>query len=142
MNLPPAGPGQPGQPPPTIRARARSREDRAGDPLDGLVNLFDLGIVLSIAFLLASLSSLNLTDDVLAGRSSQARGERAPVGSILVRRDDEVRTIQVRPGERVLGQGEVVGTVYRLADGRTVIVPQRDAAGAPAGAPGGTGTTP
>ena len=32
----------------------------AGDPLDGLVNLFDLGIVLSIAFLLAALSSLHL----------------------------------------------------------------------------------
>lgn len=136
--------GPPGeQPPPTIRARARSREDRAGDPLDGLVNLFDLGIVLSIAFLLASLSSLNLTDDVLAGRRAAQRGERAPIGSILVRREDEVRTIQVRPGERVLGQGEVVGTVYRLADGRTVIVPQRDAAGGSGANPGGgTSTTP
>src|SRR6202012_5621213 len=40
---------------------ARSREDRAGDPLDGLVNLFDLGIVLAVAFLLAALSSLHLS---------------------------------------------------------------------------------
>ena len=30
-----------------VSARARMREDRAGDPLDGLVNLFDLGIVLA-----------------------------------------------------------------------------------------------
>ena len=120
--------GGPGQP--TIRARARSREDRAGDPLDGLVNLFDLGIVLSVAFLLASLSSLNLTDDLLSGRRERARGERAPVGSILLSRDEQARTIEVRPGERVLGQGEVLGTVYRLADGRTVIVPaRRDGAG-------------
>ncbi|MBB4664540.1 DUF2149 domain-containing protein [Conexibacter arvalis] len=147
MSGPPA-PGGPGQP--TIRPRARSREDRAGDPLDGLVNLFDLGIVLSIAFLLASLSSLNLTDDVLAGRREQARGERAPVGSILVRRRDEVRTIEVRPGERVLGQGEEVGTVYRLADGRTVIVPASrdgaasgaDAGAATPGAPPDATTTP
>jgi len=116
----------PGQP--TIRARARSREDRAGDPLDGLVNLFDLGIVLSIAFLLASLSSLNLTDDLLAGRRREGGGERAPAGSILLRRDAAARTIEVRPGERVLGQGEVLGTVYRLSDGRTVIVPARRAA--------------
>lgn len=27
-------------------------EDNAGDPLDGLVNLFDVGIVLAIAFLI------------------------------------------------------------------------------------------
>ena len=43
-----------------VTPRARSRDDRAGDPLDGLVNLFDLGIVLSVAFLLAALSSLDL----------------------------------------------------------------------------------
>lgn len=132
--------GGPGQP--TIRARARSREDRAGDPLDGLVNLFDLGIVLSIAFLLASLSSLNLTDDLLGGRRESARGERAPVGSILLRRDAEARTIEVRPGERVLGQGEVLGTVYRLADGRTVIVPARRDGAAGAATPDAGATTP
>jgi len=112
-----------GQEQPSIRARARSREDRAGDPLDGLVNLFDLGIVLSIAFLLSSLSSLNLTDDLLSGRRSE---NRAPAGSIVIRRDERVDAIEVRPGERVVGQGEEVGTVYRLADGRTVLVlPER-----------------
>jgi len=140
VNAPAPGPGGSGPGQPTIRPRARSREDRAGDPLDGLVNLFDLGIVLSIAFLLASLSSLNLTDDVLAGRRESARGERAPIGSIILRRDDEEpRTIEIRPGERVLGQGEVVGTVYRLADGRTVIVTERDGAG---GTPDAGGATP
>ena len=41
-----------------VNPRARRHEDRAGDPLDGLVNLFDLGIVLAVAFLLAALSSL------------------------------------------------------------------------------------
>ena len=39
----------------SVTPHANSRQDRAGDPLDGLVNLFDLGIVLSVAFLLAAL---------------------------------------------------------------------------------------
>ena len=30
-----------------VSPRAHSREDRAGDHLDGLVNLFDLGILLA-----------------------------------------------------------------------------------------------
>ena len=124
---------------PTIRARARSREDRAGDPLDGLVNLFDLGIVLSLAFLLASLSSLDLTDELLSGRRpTAARTEQAaPADAVVVDRDDEVRTVEVRPGQRVVGQGEVVGTLYRLDDGRTVIVPSDDGAEGGAGAAGG-----
>ena len=44
-----------------VGRRAHARPDRAGDPLDGLVNLFDLAIVLSVAFLLAALASLKLT---------------------------------------------------------------------------------
>lgn len=111
-------------PAPTVRARARSREDRAGDPLDGLVNLFDLGIVLSVAFLLAALSSLKLGPDVLgkvhARTAPSAR--TAPAGSILVPRDAHVRTVQIRPGEKVVGRGRAIGTVYRLADGRLVVV--------------------
>ena len=48
-----------------VNHRARTRADKEGDPLDGLVNLFDLGIVLSVAFLLAALSSLDLTSSAL-----------------------------------------------------------------------------
>jgi hypothetical protein len=135
--------GPPGDPiQPTVRARARSREDRAGDPLDGVVNLFDLGIVLSIAFLLSSLSSLNLTDDLISGRAKATSGDRAPAGSIVLGRDARVRSIEIRPGERVIGQGERLGTVYRLADGRTVLVPDSSAAGAASPGAAGTTTTP
>ena len=105
---------------PTVSARARSREDRAGDPLDGLVNLFDLGIVLSVAFLLAALSSLKLGPEAL-GR------DRAPAAArgVVVPRDAAVRAVQLRPGERVVGHGRAVGTVYRLDDGRTIVVRKR-----------------
>jgi hypothetical protein len=104
---------------PTVRARARSREDRAGDPLDGLVNLFDLGIVLSVAFLLAALSSLKLGPDVL--------GRRAAAGApaVVVPKDAQVRAVRLQPGERVVGHGRAVGTVYQLDDGRTIVVRRR-----------------
>ena len=102
---------------PTVTARARSREDRAGDPLDGLVNLFDLGIVLSVAFLLAALSSLKLGPEAL-GRDRPAA--RAP--TVVAPRDATVRSVELRAGERVVGQGRAVGTVYRLDDGRTIVV--------------------
>ena len=45
-----------------VTPRAQRHRDRDGDPLDGLVNMFDLGIVLAVAFLLAALQSVDLTD--------------------------------------------------------------------------------
>jgi hypothetical protein len=108
---------------PTVRARARSREDRAGDPLDGLVNLFDLGIVLSVAFLLAALSSVKLTPAVLGkGAAPAAQERRAPAGSVTADRDDVVKGVTLQPGQRVVGRGKAIGTVYRLEDGRTIVV--------------------
>ncbi len=107
---------------PIVTARARSRDDRAGDPLDGLVNLFDLGIVLSVAFLLAALSSLKLAPDVLGRAHRAPSAATAPAGSVIAPRGAQVRAVQLAPGQRVVGRGRAVGTVYRLADGRLVVV--------------------
>jgi hypothetical protein len=87
-------------------------EDAAGDPLDGLVNLFDIGIVLAVAFLIAGLSlTLNQHTHHLQQRTpntQQAETVPAPTG-----------------GPSVSGRGQPVGTVYRLANGRLVYVQKR-----------------
>ncbi len=103
-----------------VTARARSRDDRAGDPLDGLVNLFDLGIVLSVAFLLAALSSLDLTDALTA--KTKADQATRPANAVVARKDQRIKQVQLKPGERVVGRGKPIGTIYKLNDGRTVIV--------------------
>ncbi len=104
-----------------VTARARTREDRAGDPLDGLVNLFDIGIVLSVAFLLAALSSLDLTS-VLTDPEQARSGDQAPADSVVLEPNESLETIVIEPGQQVAGRGQEVGTVYELEDGRTVIV--------------------
>ena len=104
-----------------VTARARTREDRAGDPLDGLVNLFDIGIVLSVAFLIAALSSLDLTS-VLTDPEKATSARSVPADSVVVEPDSKVETIEIQPGQTVEGRGREVGTVYELEDGRTVIV--------------------
>jgi hypothetical protein len=103
-----------------VTPRARSRDDRAGDPLDGLVNLFDLGIVLSVAFLLAALSSLDLTGAITGKAETEARTR--PADAVVKQPGEEVQRVEIQPGEQVVGRGEAIGTVYRLKDGRTVIV--------------------
>ena len=107
--------------------RAHHHEDRGGDPLDGLVNLFDLGIVLSVAFLLAALSSADLTK-VLTD-SEAAKAAAAAANAVTAQPDEVTKEIQLDPGERVVGTGEEIGRVYRLDDGRTIIVRPKDEPG-------------
>ncbi|MDQ3632010.1 MAG: DUF2149 domain-containing protein [Actinomycetota bacterium] len=103
-----------------VTPRARLHVDRSGDPLDGLVNLFDIGLVLAVAFLLAALKSADLTDlltekDVTVVRKTET-GQ-----TIVVKRGDEVRTLKLSE-EEAAGTGSRLGSVYRLADGRLVYV--------------------
>ncbi len=107
-----------------MSGRAHRHEDRGGDPLDGLVNLFDLGIVLSVAFLLAALSSADLTKVLTDSEAAKAAAEAA--NAVTAQPDEVSKEIQLEPGERVVGNGEEIGKIYRLDDGTTIIVRPED----------------
>jgi hypothetical protein len=84
-------------------------EDSAGDPLDGLVNLFDIGIVLAVAFLIVGLGlTLNAKTKTLQPRKPEAARTTLPAPA--------------SSAPRVSGQGKPLGTVYRLSDGSLVLV--------------------
>jgi hypothetical protein len=85
-------------------------EENAGDPLDGLVNLFDIGMILAVAFLIAGLGlTLN------AQRGGQSRQRRAAAGAERVLPNPA-------SAPSATGRGEQVGRVYRLPDGRLIYV--------------------
>jgi hypothetical protein len=102
----------------SVTPRSRSREDRAGDPLDGLVNLFDLGIVLSVAFLLAALSSLHL------GGTITKHGLHAGAAQTIYVKPGQTVAPLPKPGARTIGRGTRAGVVYRLSNGQLVYVQQ------------------
>jgi hypothetical protein len=91
--------------------RHRRIEDNAGDPLDGLVNLFDVGMILAIAFLIAGLGlTLNLKSDKFEARQSRPQSGKSRV----------IPSPSQAP--KASGRGVPVGQVYRLPDGRLVYV--------------------
>lgn len=98
------------------------RIDRVGDPLDGLINLFDLALALAVGLLLAALSS--------AGVLGLVAGTGGDAGTPIPGEPNA-------SGQQAQGQGTAVGTVYRLQDGTYVFAPS----GTPntEGATGGTG---
>jgi hypothetical protein len=119
-----------------VTPRARQRGDRAGDPLDGLVNLFDLGIVLAVAFLLAALQSVNLTELLTRKNVTVVRNDSSGQ-TLIVKEGDQLKTVHLSR-KTVTGAGERVG-----ADGRLVYVQRAPAPSAtPPATTGPTTTTP
>lgn len=106
-----------------VTPRARISRDRAGDPLDGLVNMFDIGIVLAVAFLLAALSSLGLE-----GAVSDKGLVKPALGEVTTEPGETAKDVPPN-GTKTVGRGTPVGTVYRLADGRLVYVTEDAASG-------------
>jgi hypothetical protein len=83
--------------------------EAAGDPLDGLVNLFDIGIVLAVAFLIAGLG-------LMINKSTHRLQQRTPS-------TQQAQTLPSPVGAPVAsGHGQPVGTVYRLSNGQLVYV--------------------
>jgi hypothetical protein len=105
-----------------VSRRAKRYQDGSGDPLDGLVNMFDVGIVLAVGFLLAALASKGLTG-ALASESPTA-----PPSNVITLQPGEVARTAPSAPQLTAGQGTPVGQVYRLDDGRLIyVLPSSDA---------------
>lgn len=109
--------------------------DRAGDPLDGMVNLFDLSLILAVGFLLAALSALGATDLLTKGKLEPLAGAVGANRGTLLPGQPPVS------GEEIQGQGVQVGTVFRLNDGRYVYLPKGGGATGSTGATSSSGAT-
>lgn len=89
--------------------RHSGSREAVGDPLEGLVNLFDIGIVLAVAFLIAGLG-LTLND------AKHTLQKRTPT-------TQHTQTLPSPAGAPTAsGHGQPVGTVYRLSNGQLVYV--------------------
>ncbi|WP_373649967.1 DUF2149 domain-containing protein [Schlesneria sp. DSM 10557] len=87
------------------------------DPLAGLVNLFDLWMVFSIALLLALVSASRTPDVRSAAAPEPATTEVTPS-------EQQTRLDQFRVShEKLKGEGQRLGTAYRLKSGEVVYVP-------------------
>jgi hypothetical protein len=73
-----------------------------------------------VAFLLAALSSLKLSDLLTEENVTVVRSSKGSE-TVIVKKGDQVRSVELN-GRRVVGEGRRIGSVYRLEDGRTVFV--------------------
>jgi len=94
------------------------------DPLAGVANLFDVSVVFIVGMMLALFSVYRMGDLVDAESEvtmvkTNAQGER----EIIVKKGTKITAYRVT-GKTMTGQGERLGTAYRLPDGQIIYVPE------------------
>jgi hypothetical protein len=96
-------------------AAKRRRWDHISDedPAAGLLNLFDVWIAFAVALLLATVSYYSAAG---VKSATQSKADAAPTSGQKI---DHYRATD----EKLTGQGERLGTAYRLANGEVVYVP-------------------
>lgn len=99
-----------------VRKTRRWEIHAEDDPLAGLVNLFDLWMVFSIALLLALVAASRLPE-FSADATSTTSTE-------LPSTDQRSKLDRFRvSNEKLTGEGQRLGTAYRLKNGEVVYVP-------------------
>jgi hypothetical protein len=97
--------------------RLRLSDPGHDDPLEGMANLFDLGVVFALGFGIAILAQVSKHDPARAAEALQKSAEEVPEQAASLKRFRST-------DENLGGNGTRLGTAYRLADGEVVYVPE------------------
>jgi hypothetical protein len=101
------------------------------DPLAGIANLFDVSVVFIVGLMITLFSVYRIGDLVDANSEvtmvkTNAQGQR----EIIVKKGTRI-TAYKASGATAAGDGERLGTAYRLADGQIIYVPEDESGSTP-----------
>jgi hypothetical protein len=110
-----------------MRRRRVGTQDRNGDPLDGLVNLWDIALVLAVAFLLAALTGIGLSGVLTSDKVTIVTNPGEPNMRVITKNGSVIESFGPMTGDTAGGSGTLLGEFYRLADGTVIYVPAGEA---------------
>ena len=93
-----------------MRRRRVGTADRNGDPLDGIVNLWDVAIVLAVGFLVAALAAAGVTGLLTSKNMTIVTNPGTPQMQVIVKEGDKITKLDMQSGQEVAG----AGTLHRL----------------------------
>jgi hypothetical protein len=102
-------------------------EDQDEDPLAGIANLFDVSVVFIVGLMISLFSIYRMgdlmdPDTEVTMVKTNAQGE----SEVVIKKGTEIEAYRVT-GEQLEGDGERLGTAYRLANGQIIYVPDAEA---------------
>ena len=97
------------------------------DPLSGVANLFDVSIVFIVGLMITLFSVYNMGDLVDAkSEVTMVKTNASGQKEIIVKKGQTITAYKVT-GQTGQGDGERLGTAYRLANGQIIYVPEGEA---------------
>ncbi|MBW2010560.1 MAG: DUF2149 domain-containing protein [Deltaproteobacteria bacterium] len=101
-----------------------SQAFRDDDPMTGVANLFDIGLVFIVGLLLTLFSVYNL-QDLFNEKSDLTIMKQSKDGQmeIITKKGKTIKAIKVTK-DKTQGQGQRLGIAYKLQDGSMVYVPE------------------
>jgi hypothetical protein len=111
-----------------MRARRswRRYDEEAEDPLAGVANLFDVSLAFIVALLISVFMLFSAVEFLDPQSTVTIVKERADGSIEIVEKKGEKVEIKRSTDKSLSGEGELLGTAYRLANGEIVYVPQEE----------------
>lgn len=105
-------------------SRDFSMDADSGDPMNGVVNLFDAAVVFIAALLLALLTFFD-AGEIFSPDSRLTVVKKGAGGEITIieKRGRKIQAVKMTP-EEASGRGTRLGIAYRLEDGSMIYVPE------------------
>ena len=103
-------------------------DEQDEDPLAGVANLFDVSVVFIVGLMISLFSIYRMRDLIdpdseVTMVKTNAQGE----SEVIIKKGTEIEAYKVT-GEQLAGDGERLGTAYRLANGQIIYDPDNGAA--------------
>ena len=94
------------------------------DPLAGVANLFDIGLVFMVGLIVTIFTAYNL-QDLFSEKSeiSLLKMSKDQEMEIITKKGNKIKAMKVTK-QKAEGRGERLGTAYKLEDGTMVYVPE------------------
>lgn len=93
------------------------------DPLSGVANLFDVSVVFIVGLMITLFSVYRMADLVDPNSEvTMVKTDKNGMREIIVKKGTQIEAYKVT-GETATGDGERLGTAYRLANGEIIYVP-------------------
>jgi hypothetical protein len=94
------------------------------DPLAGVANLFDIGLVFIVGLIVTIFSAYNL-QDLLSEKSEVTllKMSKNQEMEIITKKGNKIKAMKVSK-QKAKGRGERLGVAYKLEDGTMVYVPE------------------
>ncbi|HPX61888.1 MAG TPA: DUF2149 domain-containing protein [Deltaproteobacteria bacterium] len=106
------------------RGRFDKYEEPLEDPISGVANLFDVSVVFIVSMMIALFMAYNMLD-MMDPKSDMTIMKKKSDGSmeIISKKGKEIK-VQKVTDKRLSGQGQRLGTAYKLKDGKVIYVPE------------------